>query len=41
MVGEGRGELVPSGMAIVSFAWIRACVKAGDPDYPDRSQKKE
>ena len=26
--GEGRGEIL-AGMAIVNFAWISACVKAG------------
>jgi len=37
--GEGR----ISSMAIVNFAWIRVCVKAGlldDPDYPDQQEWK-
>ena len=32
-----------SGMAIVNFAWIRACVKArlpDDPDYQDQQKWK-
>ena len=35
---EGRGNY--SGMARVRFAWIRACVKASDPDYPDKQKWK-
>ena len=34
---EGR----TSGMAIVNFAWIRACVKAGLPDELPSSAKME
>ena len=39
---EERGGRT-SGMAIVNYAWLRACVKAGlldDPNYPDQQKWK-